>query len=113
MVSATAKHFICGCLKLYMLITVMRNNSPANPKTPNITWRIHLLSVPVVNVWPVMLVSFSTVLPLLSVITKTKIANRRNIYKLSFSNKVDKSRRPYQTTNRSNSTSTSINSDFK
>lgn len=52
----------------------MKNNSPANPKTPNITGRIHLLSVSVVNVWPFMLVSFFTVLPLLSV---TKIAKRR------------------------------------
>lgn len=88
----------------------MKNNSPANPKTPNITWRSHLLSVSVVKLWPVMLVSFSTVLPLLSV---TKIANRRNIYKLAFLNKVDKSRRPYQTNNRSNSSSTRINLDFK
>lgn len=52
----------------------MKNNSPANPKTPNITGRIHLLSVSVVKVWPFMLVSFFTVLPLLSV---TKIAKRR------------------------------------
>lgn len=52
----------------------MKNNSPANPKTPNITWRIHLLSVSVVKRWPFMLVSFFTVLPLLSV---TKIAKRR------------------------------------
>lgn len=52
----------------------MKNNSPANPKTANITWRIHLLSVSVVKLWPFMLVSFFTVLPLLSV---TKIAKRR------------------------------------
>lgn len=52
----------------------MKNNSPANPKTPNITGRIHLLSVSVVKVWPFMLVSFITVVPLLSV---TKIAKRR------------------------------------
>lgn len=52
----------------------MKNNSPANPKTPNITGRIHLLSVSVVKLWPFMLVSFFTVLPLLSV---TKIAKRR------------------------------------
>lgn len=52
----------------------MKNNSPANPKTPNITWRIHLLSVSVVKLWPFMLVTFFTVLPLLSV---TKIAKHR------------------------------------
>lgn len=52
----------------------MKNNSPANPKTPNITGRIHLLSVSVVKLWPFMLVSFITVVPLLSV---TKIAKRR------------------------------------
>lgn len=52
----------------------MKNNSPANPKTPNITVLIHLLSVSVVKLWPFMLVSFFTVLPLLSV---TKIAKRR------------------------------------
>lgn len=47
----------------------MKNNSPASPKIPNITWRIHLLSVSglLKIVWPPRLLSLLTVVPVFSV----------------------------------------------